>query len=313
MTAFQAAYALGSWARQAGRPGRHQAGLRAGRAGWSVAAACHGATRTVVGFGAARFGLGLGEAGNFSRGREAVAEWFPKRQRALANGVSLRFERRGRARAAGRAVDHRAVRLAGGVRGARRARGRVAGRVGAAVRRPQRRAACRRRSWRSSGATRPSRRCRRSAGVSCYGTGRCGRSASATRSRPRSGGSTCTGCRASCTTGSRSTCCTWAGRWSWCTRPRRSAALAAGGCRRGSSARWVGQRRPQGGHAHLRRLRAASPGRAVDGPPVDGRGGHRLRRRGPPGLVGQPVRPGVGPVPRQAVASVVDSAAPVAR
>ncbi len=41
----------------------------------------------VAGFSLARFGLGLGEAGNFPASIKAVAEWFPKRERALATGV----------------------------------------------------------------------------------------------------------------------------------------------------------------------------------------------------------------------------------
>jgi ACS family hexuronate transporter-like MFS transporter len=40
-----------------------------------------------MGFGAARFMLGLGESGNFPAAIKAVAEWFPKRERALATGV----------------------------------------------------------------------------------------------------------------------------------------------------------------------------------------------------------------------------------
>ena len=43
--------------------------------------------RSVFGFGAARFALGLGEAGNFPAAVKTVAEWFPQRERALANGI----------------------------------------------------------------------------------------------------------------------------------------------------------------------------------------------------------------------------------
>ena len=35
----------------------------------------------------ARFLLGLGEAGNFPAAIKTVAEWFPKRERALATGI----------------------------------------------------------------------------------------------------------------------------------------------------------------------------------------------------------------------------------
>jgi ACS family hexuronate transporter-like MFS transporter len=42
---------------------------------------------SVAGFMAARFVLGLGEAGSFPASIKAVAEWFPKRERALATGI----------------------------------------------------------------------------------------------------------------------------------------------------------------------------------------------------------------------------------
>jgi ACS family hexuronate transporter-like MFS transporter len=42
---------------------------------------------TVAGFSLARFALALGEAGNFPASIKAVAEWFPKKERALATGV----------------------------------------------------------------------------------------------------------------------------------------------------------------------------------------------------------------------------------
>ena len=42
---------------------------------------------TVAGFSLARFALGLGEAGNFPASIKAVAEWFPKKERALATGI----------------------------------------------------------------------------------------------------------------------------------------------------------------------------------------------------------------------------------
>jgi ACS family hexuronate transporter-like MFS transporter len=35
----------------------------------------------------ARFAIGLGESGNFPAGLKAVAEWFPKQERALATGI----------------------------------------------------------------------------------------------------------------------------------------------------------------------------------------------------------------------------------
>src|SRR5512137_34815 len=42
---------------------------------------------SVAGFIAARFMLGLGESGNFPASIKAVAEWFPKKERALATGI----------------------------------------------------------------------------------------------------------------------------------------------------------------------------------------------------------------------------------
>ncbi len=41
----------------------------------------------VIGFGVARFMLGLGESGNFPAAIKTVAEWFPRKERALATGV----------------------------------------------------------------------------------------------------------------------------------------------------------------------------------------------------------------------------------
>src|SRR5690554_1926777 len=54
---------------------------------WSLAGILHAVARSVFGFGAARVFLGLGEAGNFPAAMKAVAEWFPKKERALATGI----------------------------------------------------------------------------------------------------------------------------------------------------------------------------------------------------------------------------------
>jgi ACS family hexuronate transporter-like MFS transporter len=54
---------------------------------WSLAAMLHAVARSAVGFGIARVALGLGEAGNFPAAMKAVAEWFPKKERALATGI----------------------------------------------------------------------------------------------------------------------------------------------------------------------------------------------------------------------------------
>lgn len=54
---------------------------------WSLAAAGHALARSALGFGVARFLLGLGEAGNFPAAVKTTAEWFPRRERALATGI----------------------------------------------------------------------------------------------------------------------------------------------------------------------------------------------------------------------------------
>ncbi|HSB26565.1 MAG TPA: MFS transporter, partial [Pyrinomonadaceae bacterium] len=54
---------------------------------WSVAAMAHAAVSSVLGFAGARFALGLGEAGNFPASIKTVAEWFPRKERALATGI----------------------------------------------------------------------------------------------------------------------------------------------------------------------------------------------------------------------------------
>src|SRR5580704_2602697 len=54
---------------------------------WSVAAMLPGAAFSVVTFAVAMFLLGLGEAANFPACIKTVAEWFPKRERALATGI----------------------------------------------------------------------------------------------------------------------------------------------------------------------------------------------------------------------------------
>jgi MFS transporter, ACS family, hexuronate transporter len=54
---------------------------------WSLAAIGHAFARTTAGFSAARALLGLGESANFPGAVKTVAEWFPKRERALATGI----------------------------------------------------------------------------------------------------------------------------------------------------------------------------------------------------------------------------------
>ncbi|RED45729.1 MFS transporter [Seonamhaeicola aphaedonensis] len=57
---------------------------------WSVFGMLHAAVRpafSVIGFAAARFGLGFGESGNFPAAIKTTAEWFPKKDRAFATGL----------------------------------------------------------------------------------------------------------------------------------------------------------------------------------------------------------------------------------
>jgi ACS family hexuronate transporter-like MFS transporter len=88
VTAFQAAYALGLLVagRLIDRYGT-KIGYSVAIVLWSLAAMAHAVTRSATGFGAARFALGLGESANFPAAVKAIAEWFPKRERAFATGV----------------------------------------------------------------------------------------------------------------------------------------------------------------------------------------------------------------------------------
>lgn len=57
---------------------------------WSIFGMLHAAIRpafSLIGFIAARFGLGIGESGNFPAAIKTVAEWFPKKDRAFAIGI----------------------------------------------------------------------------------------------------------------------------------------------------------------------------------------------------------------------------------
>lgn len=54
---------------------------------WSLASMSHALAFNVWQFAIARFGLGIGEAANFPAAIKTVADWFPKRERALATGI----------------------------------------------------------------------------------------------------------------------------------------------------------------------------------------------------------------------------------
>jgi ACS family hexuronate transporter-like MFS transporter len=86
--AFQTAYAIGLLVvgRVIDRLGT-KLGYTFALVFWSFAAMAHAAVRSVTGFSVARFALGLGEAGNFPAAIKSIAEWFPKKERALATGI----------------------------------------------------------------------------------------------------------------------------------------------------------------------------------------------------------------------------------
>ena len=54
---------------------------------WSIAAMGHAFARGALSFGFWRGLLGLSESGNFPAAIKTVAEWFPKKERALATGI----------------------------------------------------------------------------------------------------------------------------------------------------------------------------------------------------------------------------------
>jgi ACS family hexuronate transporter-like MFS transporter len=57
---------------------------------WSLFGMLHAVIRpafSLIGFIVARFGLGIGESGNFPAAIKTVAEWFPKKDRAFATGI----------------------------------------------------------------------------------------------------------------------------------------------------------------------------------------------------------------------------------
>ena len=85
---FQVAYAVGylSFGRIV-----DQLGARLGYALalviWTLSHMAHGLASSVTQFALARFGLGIGESGNFPAGIRAVADWFPQKERAFAIGL----------------------------------------------------------------------------------------------------------------------------------------------------------------------------------------------------------------------------------
>jgi ACS family hexuronate transporter-like MFS transporter len=86
--AFSAAYALGLLlsGRLIDRFGT-RIGYGVAIVVWSLAGMATAFANSALGFGIARAALGLGEAANFPAAIKTVAEWFPKRERALATGI----------------------------------------------------------------------------------------------------------------------------------------------------------------------------------------------------------------------------------
>lgn len=86
--AFQAAYALGmiSVGRLIDRLGT-RVGYAIAMIFWSLASMAHAAANSFLAFAIARAALGFGEAGVFPASIKSVAEWFPKKERALATGI----------------------------------------------------------------------------------------------------------------------------------------------------------------------------------------------------------------------------------
>ncbi|HEX2606768.1 MAG TPA: MFS transporter [Flavisolibacter sp.] len=54
---------------------------------WSIAGICTALVQSVLGFQVVRGALGVTESGNFPAAIKTVAEWFPKKERALATGL----------------------------------------------------------------------------------------------------------------------------------------------------------------------------------------------------------------------------------
>jgi ACS family hexuronate transporter-like MFS transporter len=88
VTAFQASYGVGMvlvgrWLDRVGT----RKGMAIAIALWSVAAAFHSVARTVLAFILARAALGLAESAAYPGAVKSVAEWFPRKERALGVGI----------------------------------------------------------------------------------------------------------------------------------------------------------------------------------------------------------------------------------
>jgi ACS family hexuronate transporter-like MFS transporter len=88
VAAFKVAYAIGlvSMGDILDRLGTRK-GSALGLSAWSLAGMAHAFAGSVFGFAAARAALGFAEAANFPAAVKTVAEWFPRKERALATGI----------------------------------------------------------------------------------------------------------------------------------------------------------------------------------------------------------------------------------
>jgi len=88
VTIFQLAYAAGMlcMGRLIDRLGTRM-GYAVAMVFWSIASMAHAAANSFWTFAMARAALGFGEAGVFPASIKSVAEWFPRKERALATGI----------------------------------------------------------------------------------------------------------------------------------------------------------------------------------------------------------------------------------
>jgi MFS transporter, ACS family, aldohexuronate transporter len=88
VTVFQLTYALGMlcMGRLIDRLGT-RIGYAVAMVFWSIASMAHAFANSFFTFAIARAALGFGEAGVFPASIKSVAEWFPKKERALATGI----------------------------------------------------------------------------------------------------------------------------------------------------------------------------------------------------------------------------------
>ena len=85
---FQVAYAMGylAFGRVVDKVGA-RLGYTVAIIIWTISHMAHGLASGITSFAAARFGLGIGESGNFPAGIRAVTDWFPQKERAFAIGL----------------------------------------------------------------------------------------------------------------------------------------------------------------------------------------------------------------------------------